>query len=286
MAKMTYRSGARLAVVAFAVGGAALVGVSGVIVGGCAKGGENTEDGDGGDNTGDGGEGGFAGMGGMGGMGGDGGDGGGLVCDEDPCRLVGNPQCGCAAGDHCTVTMDGLRVCAPEGDKGPLEYCAPGQCQGDHFCFNNGGTGIGGICHQFCEEDTDCTTPLIGGICAYVPSGGGAKLCTNKCDLLSNTGCKELNSFLKCDIGRETGGSMRWFTRCINTGSVPAQGDCSSASCEAGTSCVNIQGEPFPKCLPWCEVGGVACAVGQCVELTVNNEPILIDGMQFGGCLQ
>jgi hypothetical protein len=282
---MTHRLGARAA-------GAAVVGALVCVpVAGCAKGGSRVDEGDGATGA-DGGTGGAGGLGGggMGGMGlgGDGGQGGEPpACEEQPCKLVA-PQCGCAEADRCTLA-DGMRVCGPEGDSYPLEFCINDCGEGFH-CVNNGTTGFSGFCHQWCTEDDDCDAPTTGpgGICVLQLSNGAGTVCSQNCDPVSDTGCKEYNGALKCDIGQEPQGAMRWFTRCVGVGSVTADGVCAAINeCAPGSSCIPIQNEPDNHCLSWCTNpnGGGTCPQGASHVCSPFTTPLIIGSVEYGACI-
>ncbi len=279
---MTWRVGAVGLLAALLAGGA----------GGCAKGGDAT-DGVGASGA-QGGAGGVGGVG-VGGVGGDGGDGGAgampIPCDDPadvPCKLVA-PQCGCLPGDRCMLTSQGMRVCAPDGDKQALEFCT-NDCQAGFQCVNNGTTGLIGYCHQLCEADADCDTPTSGpgGICVLELQNGGATVCSQNCDPVSDTGCKEANQNLKCDIGREPMGAQRWFTRCVGSGDAAPDAVCDSINeCAPGSSCIPVQNEPDSHCLTWCtspSTGGV-CPQGSSHACSAFTTPLFIGSVEYGACL-
>ncbi len=274
---MRFGTGALLLAVALAAGAASV---------GCATSGNDTG---GGGDVATSGPGGMAAAGGARGAGGDAGMGGApLPCGEQPCKLV-SPQCGCAPGDRCTLTGDGARVCAVEGTSQPLEFCVADCTAGNH-CVNNGTTGFGGFCHQICEVDADCNTPTQGpgGICVLPLNSGGGTVCSQNCDPVSNTGCKEANAALKCDIAREPAGSMRWFTRCTGSGTIMSDGICTAINeCSAGSSCVPVAGEPAAYCLAWCtnpSTGGV-CPQGASHACSPFTTPLLIGTIEYGACI-
>lgn len=276
---MTWRLGAAVLVLASAMG--------------CAKGGDETTD-DVTSSTTAGGAGGEAGAGG--GLGGEGGEGGmapmPIPCespDDVPCKLTA-PQCGCLPDDErCRVGATGLRECAPNGDKLPLEFCAS-DCTAGFQCVNNGTTGFTGFCHQLCLLDTDCNTPTSGpgGICVLPLTNGGGTVCSQNCDVVSNTGCKEANANLKCDIGRESIGQQRWFTRCVGSGTKLQDEVCTSISqCSPGSSCIPVEGDSVYHCLNWCmnpSSGGV-CPQGSSHACTGFVTPLIIGSIEYGACV-
>jgi hypothetical protein len=254
--------------------------LGGGLAAGCAKGGENSETDD--DPAGSGGTGGAAGgMGGMGGFAGMGGEGGTPeMCSEDPCKLV-LPQCGCGEGTQCTVDQGGARSCVPEGDSAPATYCS-NDCTPGHLCVNNGGTGLSGICHKFCATDADCAPP--GGLCVLPLTSGAATVCSQNCDPISDTGCKEAEPGLKCDLGREAMGAQRWFTRCLNAGAGVQNSVCTSPNqCAPGHGCLGVDMEPNNYCLEWCNTLAPQCpAAHSCASFLT---PITIGAITYGACL-
>lgn len=277
---MTWRLGAAVLVVSLAAS-----------AGGCAKGGEETTEDDSSSTT-TGGAGGEAGAGGIGGAGGEGGmPPMPIPCespDDVPCKLTA-PQCGCLPDDRCMVAPDGMRVCAESGDSQPLEFCAS-DCTAGFQCVNNGTTGFTGFCHQLCQLDSDCNTPTSGpgGICVLSLTNGGGTVCSQNCDVVSNTGCKEANPNLKCDIGREPIGQQRWFTRCVGSGDKIQDEVCTGISqCAPGSSCIPVQDEPDNHCLTWCtnpSSGGV-CPQGASHACSGFVTPLVIGSIEYGACL-
>jgi hypothetical protein len=174
------------------------------------------------------------------------------------------------------------------GNKGILEFCVA-DCQAGMQCVNTGSTPQG-YCHQFCEEDSDCTLPSSGpgALCALQLNSGGATVCSTNCDPVTNTGCKELNPELKCDIGREQEGPMRFFTRCTGAGATMPDDACTTSSqCAPGSSCIPVQNEPENHCLVWCTNpnGGGLCPQGGSHACTGFTTPLLIGALEYGVCL-
>jgi len=252
-----------------------------LVVGGwmaaCAEagGGEETDPGTG---TSDGGIGGaVAGAGGVGGaMGGMGGS--PPMCDEDPCKLT-TPQCGCEEGQQCSM-QGALRTCIEEGSTPPGESCISGECTPGHICVNNL-TGGSAICHEFCSDDGDCSPP--GGLCILSIANMSATVCSQNCDPVTDTGCEEPT--MKCDIGQEAGGQMRWFTRCTGSGSVDQGEVCTNSNqCLPGLSCFNIPNQTDNNCLTWCRVSPPS----SCPSSTACSPfapAITVGSVEYGACL-
>jgi hypothetical protein len=251
---------------------------------GCAKGGgSDTGDEPKGGSGGVGGVGGTGGTGGEGGLGGMGGQGGEPpACSEEPCKLV-LPQCGCDEGTtQCQIDQAGVRSCVPEGTSEPGTFCTQ-DCTPGYTCLNNGGTGLASVCHKFCATDVDCPAP--GGLCINPVAGGAAKACSQNCDPVTDTGCKENEPSLKCDIAQELAPPNRWLTRCVNAGAGVQDSVCTSINqCAPGHGCIGVDMEPENHCLRWCNLGAPNCPGGthMCVGFTT---PIIIGSITYGACV-
>ncbi|HZO12764.1 MAG TPA: hypothetical protein VFB62_05890, partial [Polyangiaceae bacterium] len=191
------------------------------------------------------------------------GPGGSSDCAEQPCKLV-VPQCGCAAGERCTLAGDpAVRACVPEGDKTVTQAC--GECIAGFVCIDNG-TGAPAMCHQFCAADTDCADAL----CVIDFDNGAAKLCSHACDPIAKTGCAEANT--KCDLFQEPIGA-KWYKLCGAVGAGTQSDPCTvTTDCAAGFGCVPVTVEmaTVTLCVEWCDVENPACGAGTC---TPFNDP-------------
>jgi len=134
-------------------------------------------------------------------------------CTESPCKLV-SPQCGCGAGQACTMDPDGNRSCATAGSSSTGSACsAIADCQGGNTCIGLNST-VGG-CHRFCDTDSDCGGQP-GALCILgLEDSTGASLtetvCTLGCEPASQTGCPA-GSW--CFLGQESTGAMRDLSHC------------------------------------------------------------------------
>lgn len=246
----------------------------GLLASACATGGG--QPGTGGASPEAGGMGGTAALGGMSGDGG--GQGGAVTCEEDPCKLT-LPQCGCAAEQMCALIPAGGRECIDAGTVAPGETCAAGQCTPGHVCVDNQTNGPP-FCHEFCDADDDCSPP--GGLCVLTVGNDADPVCSQNCDPISGVGCSI--SGMKCDLGQEAGGQMRFFTRCTGAGTLGQGEICTSQSqCAAGLSCFNINGQPDKQCLTWCNPASPNCPVS--TTCGSFGPPILIGVLEYGACL-
>jgi hypothetical protein len=199
----------------------------------------------------------------------------GSGCSESPCKLT-SPQCGCGAGMAFSITGTS-RACAAAGTTAQGQTCVgPTDCKAGLLCV---GGGTAGICDKFCNTDADCA----GAICALELSDGlggsipNATLCTNTCDLPTNTGCP---SGTECQLGQEQSGQMRFFTFCTSSGTAGAHQSCTiPEDCAPTFGCFSSM-----ICLQYCFVGSAACA-GQCSPLQdASMNPIILNGQTLGVC--
>lgn len=253
---------------------------------GCAKGADLG--GEGGESQGAGGEGGATG--GEGGAAGGGGSGQGgaggapYVCEEDPCKLVA-PQCGCGAGEKCSVDNQGARVCVPEGEGLLGEECSGQACIAGLICVVTKSTApTVSTCMKFCEADIQCKEP--GGLCIYSLNDGtgdpieGASLCTQNCDPVTNTGCPVAQT--SCQATQEARGEQRFFTFCTGAGLGGQGAVCTTAQdCQAGFGCFNVGAES--NCLKWCNVESATCPGGTTCQ--IPNPAITIGTVAYGACI-
>ncbi|MDC3956290.1 hypothetical protein [Polyangium jinanense] len=290
-----------------------LVSLVGSVIGACAKGSSGTGSG------GEGGEGGewsgpgpasnssssASGMGGMGGMGGGAvsssgsgagssssssssasGSGGGGACGETPCKLV-SPQCGCAAGEMCTIDGTDVRACVPAGSV-PIG----GLCDIDNDCAAGGiclaTTPTISTCGEFCSTDAQCTAP--GGLCVVKLNNGsggqvaGVTLCSENCNATTNVGCAAGTG---CTFGREAAGQMRLYTTCREAGSGTQNSACTDdTDCAATYGCFNTGS--VSECLKYCNVNAASCPSGAtCTPITIGNDQVevIIGNVTYGACL-
>lgn len=183
------------------------------------------------------------------------------VCEDSPCRLV-SPQCGCAAGEGCTLNDASERVCEPSGPGGEGADCSVDACQPGFVC----GEGPDyDVCLRFCADDTDC----VGGEGSRcLIDFGVARACTTACDPVANTGCP---SGAGCTIVQTAPGSGDYFINCRPAGAAATGDVCGNElDCEGGNSCRSAAGPR--RCTAWCRTDA-DCGSGEtCVfELTVGT---------------
>ena len=207
--------------------------------------------------------------------------GGGGACSESPCKLAA-PQCGCPAGQACSLDQ-GVVACQTPGTAGVTQACSPGQCAAGLVCVG----GASGACGQFCETDADCSS--LGGICGIdLVDGTGtlipnASVCSVTCDVTTSTGCPAGTA---CQIQREATGS-RWLTTCTSAGSKGPGEMCvaSFRECRPTLACLATSQGGQPTCLPYCFVGETTCNSGSCQALTDSTGAnIVVGGMTIGVC--
>ncbi len=186
---------------------------------------------------------------------------------ESPCKLS-PPQCGCTAGQACTLDANNDRLCQEAGSTQPGSECfAPTDCAVNGICLLT--SDVNASCYKFCSSDAECAAP--GGLCLELAASGtpivGAAVCTENCDLASNSGCSV--SGTACRFGREPDGLMRLFTLCGTAGTTPLGSACTSNDeCAAGNLC-------FGTCEKLCQIGGAACPVGKtCQTFTIGMDAI------------
>jgi hypothetical protein len=200
-------------------------------------------------------------------------------CSQSPCKLA-SPQCGCGAGQECTLLSD-MPACQPAGTTGEGQLCmGQGSCAPGLLCV---GSGANGVCNLFCDTDADCAGQ--GGICAITLSNGtangsipNATLCSSKCNPATNSGCAQGTG---CQPGQEPTGQMRFLTYCDATGQGGRHATCASSSdCKAGYGCLNNGNSNV--CVQWCDMSDFsACGGAGCQAL---QTPILVDGVTYGVC--
>jgi len=214
-----------------------------------------------------------------GGQPGVGGQGGTSDCTEDPCKLV-VPQCGCDAGDKCTLDGGGDRACeADEGGAAIGTACDAGNdCVAGAICLGGATTGY---CGEFCATDAECE----GTICGVGLENGGTPipdvlLCSSACDPGNAGGCP---AGLGCVLGQEEAGQMRFLFLCNAAGAGTEGASCTtSANCAPGYGCYNNPGACFRNC----NVNAPNCPAQICSEITdnVTMQPIVVGTYALGVC--
>lgn len=202
----------------------------------------------------------------------------GPACSEQPCKLVA-PQCGCGAGEQCTVDSTGDRGCAPNGTEGPGDPCsADAPCAAGALCV--GYQGFDSACAAFCTVDDDCGP--AGSLCVLEPNGlGGITLCSDGCELISNQGCKVAG--LSCQAGVSPSNDP--FTSCAPGGTKIANEVCTdSGDCAEGFVCLPTTAND-DRCFAWCNVDSPNCGQLNCQGLEIEaGVPLVIGTVTYGVC--
>jgi len=207
-------------------------------------------------------------------------------CLETPCRLL-PPQCGCPAGESCTITPAFEVGCLPPGGLGEGERCdGMGMCGAGLMC---GWIGITpGVCTRFCDRTLSsdpCAAMGPGSICAALADGAGMLLipdvgtCTASCDPLG--GGADCPTGLACGFffHTEPGGPPTPGTHCVFNTDVPEGDPCPfRTSCQTGLYC------DAGTCRRLCEVGlGSGCGAG--TTCTPFVPPGVVEAIEYGRCL-
>lgn len=199
---------------------------------------------------------------------------------ESPCKLVA-PQCGCAAGEGCTLDNTGARVCQTAGGVAPGGNCSSDDCAPGGICL--GTTPTTPTCGKFCATDAQCAAP--GGLCVVGLNDGsgnpipGVMLCSENCNPTTNSGCVAGTG---CTFGQEEAGQMRFFTLCRGIGSGTQGAACTvNADCAATYGCINTGTK---QCMKYCTVGSTCAGGAACSPISINGVDIDIGGVQYGIC--
>lgn len=211
------------------------------------------------------------------------------MCEDDPCKVT-LPQCGCNAGEQCSVSAAGV-TCVPEGTIGWGEACGGvGDCEPGYLCILKKDTPpTVSTCAKFCDSDNECQSP--GGLCTFGLNDGnggtipGVTICSENCDLVTNTGCPV--SGTSCQLAQEPSGLKRFFTYCNGAGAGTQNSTClDGTECAVQYGCFNTGGAS-DVCLKWCNVNSPSCSgATSCVGLTdANGNPVVIGAITYGACL-
>lgn len=209
--------------------------------------------------------------------------GSGPACAEDPCKLT-VPQCGCAAGEQCSV--DGVGVaCAPMGNTANGQVCTGNDCSPGLLCVNT--TASTSTCAKFCDSDADCTAP--GGLCIIGLNDAnnnvipGVTLCTENCDPTTSIGCPVAGT--SCEVVQEAAGQMRFLTHCTAAGAGQQNDPCvSSADCAPKFNCFNTTMPSAVKCLKNCKASAPnGCPAGTTCKFFAVPELVGVE--KYGACL-
>lgn len=173
------------------------------------------------------------------------------VCIGNDCTP---PAEGCGNGQRCAVFMGEVLACMPAGD-----VPVGGDCEYD-FCVPGAGcvsSGSSYVCQELCDETADCDE---GTHCEWPWAIDEWGMCTEGCDLISQTGC-------------ETAGEACYYsdpdvasTLCWAEGSLGEGDDCGSMEfCAAGLDCFMVEGtDPIEyRCRAYCD-DAHPCDSGTC----------------------
>jgi hypothetical protein len=100
------------------------------------------------------------------------------------------------------------------------------------------------------------------------------------CDLLHPTMGKQICAMdQRCSFQAAAGGPS---SACATAGNIDADFPCTSeGDCVSGQGCHKLSTDS--RCLPYCVVGGDACAAGRTCQTTAGD-PRYLDGTQYGFC--
>lgn len=204
------------------------------------------------------------------------------ACGESPCKLV-EPQCGCDAGDMCSIDNTGARVCHAEGD-----VALGGVCTGLYSCATGSlcvqVSSTKSLCSKYCDADNQCS----GGICLIQltdPNDPNSvlpdiTLCTNDCDPTNGSGCPTGDG-VGCQLYQEQDGAMRTFTLCAGAGALGQGATCTdNEDCQIGFACFTVN-MASQQCLKYCKVNNASCPAGTACQ----DIGLVYNGVAYGACL-
>lgn len=207
----------------------------------------------------------------------------GPACEEDPCKLV-EPQCGCMAGQACSVDGAGDLFCTEAGSAAWDAPCsATNKCVPGTLCAGYA-AGLDS-CAKFCNTDADCEAP--GGLCAVTLNDGmggtlpGVTLCSTNCSFTTN-GCAVPGT--SCQLGIRN--MTEPFTLCAPSGTGTQGSTCTDSSgCASGFICLTTTAMD-ERCFQWCDVNAPVCPGGLvCQQLEISaGVPLVIGTTAYGAC--
>jgi hypothetical protein len=181
------------------------------------------------------------------------------TCTESPCGL--KPNCGCPAGQKCSLDDTGGRACMTAGTGTLRSTCVDDSgCAAGYICLLTSSTGTTGACYPYCDTDGDCTG--TGSICFQLYLGTtpiDAFVCSYACDLLTSSGCPAGHScdfYMIDDDGDGVGD--RGLTDCNSEVGAGTQGSyCTSdAECASAYFC---DASYSATCLAYCYYATGSC---------------------------
>ena len=180
-----------------------------------------------------------------------------------PCDTT--TQSPCPADEKC-VQLASSAVCRPAGALPVGEACGgtDDQCARTEECLTPGGAGGGGVCEQFCGNDSDCKRAPVAvgatqessnlGHCLFQldsSQSGSPRVCSVACNPVATAGSSGCPTKAACFYSAN--GSIPEFTFCGPAGAVGDGGDCSAALCAPGLSCLAVSTQFH--CRPVCRKG-------------------------------
>ncbi len=199
------------------------------------------------------------------------------MCSEQPCKVT-LAQCGCAAGEKCTLDNMGTRVCIADGNLNTGDPCTGNDCKAGNLCLGNQSYAN---CKLFCDTDAECAGG--GSVCVLqIDPGNGPwpeHWCSDNCDPITSTGCKGTG---KCEIGSLQAPPNTVFTSCMAAGSATQGQSCmGTTDCVKGHSCINYN--MVDSCAQWCNVTNPSCpGISQCLSFMT---PLKIGNIEYGACV-
>lgn len=205
-------------------------------------------------------------------------------CSETPCGL--KPNCGCPAGQKCSLDDTASRACVQAGTGSTGSTCMDdAECAAGYLCLATNPDGTMGACFPYCNADTDCTGN--GSICVELATADGpipnAAVCTYACDLVTNSGCPTGHGCDLYGMDRDEDGNIDVdFTDCNSMVGAGTQGAyCTDESgCAPGYSCYTTE----LICLGYCfDPGGISSCPSS-TECIGFETPAYIGGREVGVC--
>jgi cysteine-rich repeat protein len=191
------------------------------------------------------------------------------------CELL--PQDGCPTGDACDILDDNTTACRDVTTPGGVDSrCSTATgCDAGFTCRADDEVPAAKACARFCVANSDCGQLSR---CAFQleDSAGdplNAKVCSNQCAILAQTGCPTSYSCHAVDNAADD------FTHCRPSGTTADGAVCDSdTDCLAGSFCNSGEG----VCRQYCNSANLPCGVGFCLPLQPD---VTINGTTYGYCL-
>jgi len=191
----------------------------------------------------------------------------GSGCTDPICDFW--PQCGCQAGQKCTLDSADAHACLTAGTTPHSQPCSSDtDCAEGTICVGTSAQDL--RCHQFCVADGDCPGAGGGGVCIItlvdtnqqeIP---GATLCTTDCDPSSTSpvGCPVgWACHLQYVDADQNDIPDFFFTDCADdAGTGTGVGECDNVTqfCAPGYFCYTTWGD----CIRTCRMGMSDCPGG------------------------